>query len=264
MENEFEEIALTGGNVNTVVKVGDTVRRNMSGQSKNVHALLEHLEAKDFASPRFLGIDDENREILSYIEGETDFPEDLWDDPKYLVSSAKLLRDFHDASLDFTSPEPSNWAFTYANEDHHDVINHNDFAPYNMVFNKIGLSGIIDFDLCGPGPRSRDIAYLAYWMSPLSFGADGLKAKSEIELSQGCLRLQLLCETYGFDDLEEVLFMVSEVLHHMSDEASAVKMIGAEAAKHLRIGGHFKHWSKEASAFDEKLPFLVSQLSLDR
>ena len=37
------------------------------------------------------------------------------------------------------------------------------------------LRHLIDFDLAGPGPRLRDIAYAAYWLTPLSFYSDGQK-----------------------------------------------------------------------------------------
>ncbi|WP_168201277.1 aminoglycoside phosphotransferase family protein [Qingshengfaniella alkalisoli] len=264
MEDEPSEVALSGGNVNTVVKAGNTVRRKMSPQSPNIHALLLHLEAKNVASPRFLGIDEEDREILLFIEGATDFPKNLWDNEDHVVASAKLLRDLHDASLDFIPPEPGNWAYAYPDKCQHEVINHNDFAPYNMVFGVDGATAIIDFDLSGPGPRCRDLAYLAYWMTPLSFGVGDLQKRSEAQLRNGCPRLSLLCATYGFDDLEQVLAMVSDVLHHMSDEGVATSMIGEEAAERLKLGGHFKHWSNEAFAFDEKLPALVSELSARR
>jgi hypothetical protein len=37
-----------------------------------VHQLLLHLEKKGFAgSPRFLGLDEQGREILTFLEGET-------------------------------------------------------------------------------------------------------------------------------------------------------------------------------------------------
>lgn len=35
------------------------------------------------------------------------------------------------------------------------VICHNDFGPYNMVFDQEHLVGAIDFDTASPGPRMR-------------------------------------------------------------------------------------------------------------
>ena len=60
------EEPLHGGDVTTVVKVGDTVRRETGPWSAAVHALLQHFERVGFdGAPRFLGIDERGREILA-------------------------------------------------------------------------------------------------------------------------------------------------------------------------------------------------------
>jgi len=65
------EVPLLGGRITPgVVRVGDTVRRPVGPHSAFVHAVLRHLEQVGFGdAPRFLGIDDQGRECLSYIEG---------------------------------------------------------------------------------------------------------------------------------------------------------------------------------------------------
>src|SRR3954454_9334545 len=66
------EILLIGGTANRglVVRVGDTVRRPQRPTSPATHALLRHLAAVGFAgAPRFLGVDEQGREVLSYIPG---------------------------------------------------------------------------------------------------------------------------------------------------------------------------------------------------
>ena len=53
------EIPLHGGNVSTVSRVGDTVRRNAGPWTPAVHALLNHLERVGFTgSPHALGMDE--------------------------------------------------------------------------------------------------------------------------------------------------------------------------------------------------------------
>jgi hypothetical protein len=66
------ETPLTGGRLTPgVVRVGATVYRPIGPHWPFVHALLAHLERVGFsAAPRFLGIDDRGREILSYLDGE--------------------------------------------------------------------------------------------------------------------------------------------------------------------------------------------------
>jgi len=67
--SEHEEM-LNGGNINQVVKVGGTVRRNAK-PNPYVYDLLKHLEVQGFAhSPRYLGQDDQGREVLTYLEGD--------------------------------------------------------------------------------------------------------------------------------------------------------------------------------------------------
>lgn len=57
------------------VRVGDTVRRAAGTERASVSDLLLHLEAVGFeGAPRYLGIDDEGREILSWIEGDVPLP----------------------------------------------------------------------------------------------------------------------------------------------------------------------------------------------
>ncbi len=100
-----QEIPLHGGNVSTVVRVGDTVRRNAGPWTPSVHALLRHLEYVGFTgAPRALGMDERNREVLSYLEGECgEYPlAPHWVTDEALVTVATMLRMFHDAQYGFT------------------------------------------------------------------------------------------------------------------------------------------------------------------
>lgn len=243
------EISLDGGNVNTsVVRVGDTVRRHMSPSSPAVHRLLLHLEAKGFeASPRFLGIDDKGREILSYIDGETGVRPDLWQGDDALVATAGLLRRYHDATADFAVTDSDAW--TFSDLSRHEVICHNDFAPYNFVFDAGLPIAVIDFDLAGPGPRLRDIAYTAYWMVPLAFSAAEMQSHAEADLADGSRRLKTFYAHYGIPADGALFDMVMEVLIDMGNEDRVRTALGPDAADRLRQGGHFEHWQREAAAF---------------
>lgn len=83
-----------------VVRVGDTVRRPAGSSSAAVRSLLLHLEDVGFdGSPRFLGVDDENRDVLTFIEGDVPLPPY----PRWALTDAalgdlgRLLRSFHKA-----------------------------------------------------------------------------------------------------------------------------------------------------------------------
>jgi hypothetical protein len=66
-----EETPLVGGRVTVgVVRVGETVRRPTLANRTLQHDLLTHLEHRQFSvTPRFLGIDEIGRGILSYLPG---------------------------------------------------------------------------------------------------------------------------------------------------------------------------------------------------
>ena len=76
--SEREE-PLEGGNLSVVVRVGETVRRPTGPWTPAVHALLDHLEAKGFpGSPRARGLDEQGREILTFLPGPNGMYQPQW------------------------------------------------------------------------------------------------------------------------------------------------------------------------------------------
>ncbi|HEX7070681.1 MAG TPA: phosphotransferase [Rhodothermales bacterium] len=147
-----KETALKGGvSTKGVVRVGDTVRRPVKDSSSFVHDLLGHLEKCGFDRvPRFLGIDEKGREILSHIDGTVfqrvgGFEKEQW------TTAASLLRSFHDATVDC------------ALKGECEVICHGDSGPGNWVMRDGLPFALIDFDSAHPGRREEDVGYAA-WM----------------------------------------------------------------------------------------------------
>jgi hypothetical protein len=67
----MKEEMLQYGFVSSPVKVGDTVRRQTGPWTPMVHALLKYLHSSGFHySPTVQGLDEKNREILSFIPGD--------------------------------------------------------------------------------------------------------------------------------------------------------------------------------------------------
>jgi aminoglycoside phosphotransferase (APT) family kinase protein len=157
-----------------------------------VHCLLDHLDAAGVRGvPRPLGLTDDGREVLSYVEGTvpTDpLPAWVWAETA-LESSARLLRQVHDATtgLDLRGP----WRSPV--REPVEVICHNDFATYNLVFDAGQVVGAIDWDFASPGPRLWDLAYLAYRIVPLS-SADRRDGLADEERAR---RLGRLLAAYG-------------------------------------------------------------------
>ena len=116
-----------------VVRIGDTVRRPSSPQSRFVARLLTYLHARGFTQcPRHLGWDALGREVLSFIPGDVPARWQRLTDEQ-VARAASMLRRMHDASRGF--PRDDN---DYSRElsgdlgDHTDadiVVCHNDPGP---------------------------------------------------------------------------------------------------------------------------------------
>ena len=165
----MDEVVLSGGNMTPVVRVGDTVRRAAGPWTPTIHALLRHVRAAGFdAVPEPLGIDEQGREILSFVPGRVaTYPlDDFVLAERTTVAVARMLRAYHDASASFTAPPGAAWQWpAHAPAE---VICHNDFCPYNLTFAGEELTGVIDWDLASPGPRVWDMGYTAYRFVPLT------------------------------------------------------------------------------------------------
>jgi Ser/Thr protein kinase RdoA (MazF antagonist) len=147
-----KEVALKGGMATSgVVRVGDTVRRPVKETSPFVHDVLRHLELRAFDHvPRFLGIDEKGREILTHISGTVSqqvggFEKEQW------RAAARLLKLFHDATMDSELKGEC------------EVICHGDPSPGNYVLRGGMPFALIDFDGAHPGKREEDVGYAA-WM----------------------------------------------------------------------------------------------------
>ena len=163
---ESQEIGLTGGNMSKPVLKDNIVYKDIHPASPNIHKLLCYVREKGIDwVPKSYGLSD-NRHALSFITGTV-----IHDNPKWIFSTRILkecalkLRAWHDATVGF---QQVNGEWLLSNDEPHEVICHNDFAPYNWVFNKQKrVVGLIDFDTCSPGSRVWDIAYAAYRIVPL-------------------------------------------------------------------------------------------------
>lgn len=255
-----DEIPLLGGNTNaSVVRVGDTVRRAATPHSQTIHRFLQHLERKRFdAAPRSFGQDAQGRDIQSFLNGTADWPDDLLTSDAPLDAAIDLLKAFHDASATYLRRTDDTWA----RSDPHcqEVICHNDFAPYNMLFENGLPAQIVDFDLIGPGPRCRDLAYLAYWMTPLSFGEGDLADATKMQRQLGYPRLKRLMQRYPVCSTTTLLSQVQSVLNLLGDEAACSQMVGEVAAQALAAGGHFAFWRAEAAGFRDNLSHVLDAI----
>ena len=218
--NEIE--ILTGGNVNdSIEKIGETIYRPQSNEY--LHEFLKYMESAGFTGiPRFLGKDDRQREILSFLPGDVvgnRFPNCqayIWSDDN-LVRIARFIRDYHDVSMGFVNQARKlGWQNAMFAKEDQVAICHNDAAPYNFVYQEERFVGMIDFDTAYPAPRLWDLAYTLYTTIPLASFQPCLDQTTRPYLSSDALirkqRIQLFFEAYQLDIPDDLFTWVEQRL----------------------------------------------------
>ena len=191
--DDGDEQPLTGGWVTGgVARVGDTVRRPTGPHSPFVHRLLLHLERVGFdGAPRFLGIDDRGREILSFVRGEPKLGTSHLSDHA-LRSAARLLRRFHDAAAG---------------------VVHGDPGPWNMLWRDDDAIALIDFDEAREGDPVEDVGYLAW--KALRLIPEGPPVDEQRR------RLRVLADAYGIAVDDTLLDAVEEAVARVAAKGVA-------------------------------------------
>jgi len=203
MSNSPEE-RLPGGRLTVVVRVGDTVRRQPKPWSNEVQRLFAHVRSRGFLqAPEPLGFDEQGREVLRYIEGETSatvtpWPGSLWSD-ELLAEVGKTVAAYHRAVADFVPSDVVHWQYRPRALLPGEIICHHDFAPYNAVFKDGRLLGMVDWEGAGPGTVQEEIAFLAWQWVTLSPPEREVNDGSDPEVDQ-IVRLRLLLDSYGYED----------------------------------------------------------------
>jgi hypothetical protein len=179
----LEEIPLLDGRLTPgIVRVGDTVRRPPKGNAAFVHDLLLFLEDQGFGfAPRFLGMDEQGRDILTYLEGQIwpDGGSGLSDD--LLVQAARVIRSYHDMTAGSVLAQG------------HEIVAHHELGPHNTIFRENHLVGFIDWDDAAPGTRLRDLANAVYNYVDVGHWANQTA-------DEQARRIHLMCAAYGWDD----------------------------------------------------------------
>lgn len=187
-----------------ITRIGDTVRRPVRPFTATVQAYLAHLHQAGFTgAPVPLGIDEQGREVLSYVPGDVPReplpPETAGDD--VLVALARLIRKLHDASSGWTPPPDAVWgglpgatAGPLLVDGEPELVSHRDYCPGNVVF-RCGLpAALIDFDLAKPTTRLYDIVNALWWWAPLRDPRDRAPAFTSADIPR---RAAVFADAYG-------------------------------------------------------------------
>jgi aminoglycoside phosphotransferase (APT) family kinase protein len=221
-----DEEALVGDGVTPgIVRIGDTVRRPVRPFTASVQAYLAHLHSAGFSgAPVPLGVDEQGREVLSFVPGDVPReplpPEATGED--VLAALARLIRQLHDASLGWTPPDDAVWGGNQRAGDVPELVSHRDYCPGNVVF-RAGLpAALIDFDLACPTTRLYDIANAVYWWAPLLHPLDRAPALADADIPR---RVAIFADAYGMNPQlrQELVPFADQMIHlfHRSFRAAA-------------------------------------------
>lgn len=252
-----DEEKLSDG-VNTVVRIGNTVRRIPGEWTSSVHALLKYLRTHGFLSaPEVLGFDEKGREIFSFIEGDTGAYTltPAARSNSALISAAKLLRTYHDVTSDFVHFYQGNWQL-----DNHppiEVICHGDYAPYNCVYKEDKVIGILDFDMAHPGSRIWDIAYAVYRFVPITApeNKEGF-GTSEEQMA----RAKLFCDAYGLQDRQLLISTMIERITALLDFLYTKANGGNKIYQQFVTDGHDKIYLTDLDYIKNNELFLMESI----
>ncbi len=229
-----EEEDLSGGTVTPIARVGDTVRRATGQWSPAVHALLLHLEAEGFrGAPRFLGVDEQGREVLTYLDGEVtaDTPPAGMHSDRALIAAARLLREFHDATASFLLPPEIRWRVHVGAPRSGPVVCHNDVGPYNTVYRDGVPVAFFDWDTAAPAPREWDVVYALWRFVPLYDDERCVELGWPIE-PRG-RRMRLFCDAYGLQYRAGLLDLLRRRQESVRDGLTSGAVAGDAACARL-------------------------------
>jgi hypothetical protein len=196
-----DEQQLPGGRTFGAVRVGDEVRRPRQPWTTTVHSVLRHLEECRFdGAPRARGFDDQGRERLTFLPGQTLGETAPW--PDWVRSDDALrqvgawLRRLHHATATFRPDADAVW-FTGRPWQPDLLVAHLDAAPWNVVWADGDLVGFIDWDTASPSEPEGDLAFSALTWVPLL--TEDITAPAGFDdPADRYRRLHLFLDAYGY------------------------------------------------------------------
>lgn len=166
------EVSLVGGR-STVTRSGAVVFRQSAPWSGTTLALLRHLEAEGFEhAPRLVGkgFDDQGREMLTFVEGESPHPYPWNDDA--LPTLGLILKKLHRATATFVPPVDAIWRPWFGRSlGRPSTIGHCDTGAWNIIARQGVPVALIDWEEAGPVDPLIELAQ-ACWLNALLFDDD--------------------------------------------------------------------------------------------
>ena len=196
------EPLIADGFTQGIVRIGDTVRRPLRPFSLTVQAYLAHLRDAGFTgAPLPLGVDEQGREVLSFVRGDVArwLPPPETAGEEVLVALARLIRALHEASAGWAPPPGAVWYMSPANPgrpitERTELVSHRDYALGNVIFRDGMPAALIDFDLAKPTTRLYDIANALWYWAPLRDPRDRPSVLADADIPH---RVAVFADAYG-------------------------------------------------------------------
>ena len=216
-----------------------------------VHEYLRHLVAAGFqGSPRVLRNED-NFEVLSFIDG------DVAVDPEWqpgrghllppfartddaLERTGGMLRALHDASADF-KPTITTYRFHPHPPLPGEVISHGDLGPWNTVYRGGLPIAFIDWDAAQPIAPLTDLAAAAWSFVPLASPRQLAEAGFE-PLPDIARRLRSFLDAYGLTDRHAILPELQRSILSAAEQINYRPVNAHEAAEALQYKAQELEW----------------------
>ena len=150
-----------------VFLVGGVVHRAYRFWTPTIQRLLGHLHADGYPFvPEPLGYDHE-WERLRFVPGRSGG--DGWTavhDDDGLRAFGGLLRSLHEALAGHPASDQDQWAFSTGAPGPGSGLCHNDFGPWNVVWDAGRPIAVLDWDFVAPGRALDDVAYALRYVAP--------------------------------------------------------------------------------------------------
>ncbi len=254
------EQPLSGGlaNAGRVVRSGRYVLRPSGPHTPSVHALLRSVRDAGFdGAPEPVGVDDDGRERLVYIDGDVPIsPYPAWSQSnRALISIVELVCRFHRAVAGFDA-DGHRWNEVLADPVGGTTICHNDVELSNVVFRNGEAVALLDLEFAAPGRPIYDLAQLARLCVPIEHEVD--QERMGWRRADRAARLRLVADTAGLDagGRADLVAAIDDAMDQVEAAARRRFGLGTEQATQLlaATGGIEKYdrrrewWARQADA----------------
>lgn len=221
-----------------------------------MHELLTWLAGEGLGGiPHVGGVDDDGREIVSYIEGRGVPVDDEIVLDTVLVEAVGWLRDFHDLVDSYQPDGPRTWRQTGAEPvelEPGQIVCHNDPGAYNWIVQSGHFVAMIDWDLAGPGDPIDDLAFLCWTAIPLY---------RDIGAAETARRIDLVVDAYAEWGPLTLLDAVERRMTTATERIAAGIERSDPGMLHLQTHGEPQRTRDRVAAFRERRAAIEAELA---